>query len=260
VAVVSQIAAEPWVNGHKEAVRRLFAVGLGTAWRFLRPYADLSSGERARADVARALKHGACIDDFASAVDRVTARAIAIGAARYVRESRLWGVVFASCHDDVTEWLRPNWILDAGSGRIAIVDSDWPEPPAPHAVWAGGRPADKGAVPVDLVRTRDLAGRQLQALLPRRSMPGASAPAAGAWDSPLRPVTVWTLDIERAHFEVYEDIFPDLHYKTAPINKSARVYVATLRECGGIPVGLIALLAQTGGRMRPLRIPFRMRA
>jgi hypothetical protein len=261
--VVSHIAAEPWVDGPDDAVRRLMAVGLGsTASDMLRPYSCLSSGERARADVARALRHGAVIDDFASAVDRGTARAMSAGLARYVRERQLEGVVVAACHEDVKEWLQPDWILDAGSGAI-VIDPAWPEPARPRAVWACSQPADKGLSTEGLMRTSDLAQRQKQALLPRGSMPSpftSAAPAASGSDSDCGP---WdaarpglTLDIVRVHYEVYEDVFPGLHYKEG-INSSARCYAATDRGRGGIPVAFLALLPQTGARGNGMQRPAR---
>jgi hypothetical protein len=244
VAIVSHIAGEPWVDGPADAERRLMAVGLSTPWSMLLPYSRLSAGERARADVARTLKHGAVVDDFASGLDPLTARATSLGVARYVRECGLEGVVLASCHDRVAEWLRPDWILEAGSGHI-VTDSDWPEPAPPRAVWAGGQPADKGPAPAGLLRTRDLEQRQRQALLPGGSL-STRALGGEARGAPMLSGTGLTLDIERAHHEVYDDQLSDLHYKTEPINSSARVYAATLRERGGIPVALLALLPQPG--------------
>ena len=82
MAVVSHIAEQPWVHGSPDALRRLFAVGLGSVRSGLQPYFVLSDGEKARADAARALDSGAGLDNFAAGADLPTARAVAMGIAR----------------------------------------------------------------------------------------------------------------------------------------------------------------------------------
>jgi len=93
----------------------LSAVGLGSVPSWLRPHGVLSTGERFRADLARALLCGRdrlVIDEFTSVVDRQIAR---IGAAAF---SKAWRrepgrqVVLLSCHRDIVEWVCPDWILD----------------------------------------------------------------------------------------------------------------------------------------------------
>jgi len=95
----------------------LSAVGLGSVPSWLRPHAVLSTGERFRADLARALlcrRDRLVIDEFTSVVDRQIAR---IGAAAFARAWRREvgrKVILLSCHRDIVEWVCPDWILDTG--------------------------------------------------------------------------------------------------------------------------------------------------
>ena len=232
-------------------MRWLTAVGLGTAWSMLRKHSELSAGERARAELARALDQGAGVDEFTSAVDRATARALALGVRKYVCDRGFRQVVFASCHDDVRDWLRPDWVLDAGSGQVVLVE-DWPEPPAPVVVWRGGTPSQGGA-PADVVGLDALVQRQRKALMPAVTAARAGSGEGGGCGegkqeqslslllgkSPLLPLRI---DIERADKTVYDALFADHHYKRESLHPSSRVYVATLPDLHGVPVGLIALL------------------
>jgi GNAT superfamily N-acetyltransferase len=93
----------------------LSAVGLGSVPSWLRPHGVLSTGERFRADLARALLCGRdrlVIDEFTSVVDRQIAR---VGAAAFTKAWRREPgrkVVLLSCHRDIVEWACPDWILD----------------------------------------------------------------------------------------------------------------------------------------------------
>lgn len=93
----------------------LSAVGLGSVPSWLRPYGVLSTGERFRADLARALLCGReriVIDEFTSVVDRQIARIGAAAFARAWRRAPGRQVILLSCHRDIVEWACPDWILD----------------------------------------------------------------------------------------------------------------------------------------------------
>jgi energy-coupling factor transporter ATP-binding protein EcfA2 len=110
-----------------EAMEKLSAVGLNNISAYVRPYHTLSNGEQHRADMARQLCSGAVIDEFTSVVDRTVARALSVAVRRYVDQSKINGVVLATCHYDVAEWLCPDWIYDAASGQIIVGRSLRPE-------------------------------------------------------------------------------------------------------------------------------------
>jgi GNAT superfamily N-acetyltransferase len=130
----------------KRIVRTLTAVGLSSPPTWLRPYRVLSTGERFRADLARALLQatptaetasdatsGTCpkdamhapepplvvFDEFTSVVDRTVAQAICRALARAVRRRFLpCRFVAVTCHYDVADWLAPDWVLDMATGSF----------------------------------------------------------------------------------------------------------------------------------------------
>lgn len=110
--IIDEIAPEASFDAVAGA---LSAVGLGSVPSWLRPHAVLSTGERFRADLARALLCGRdrlVIDEFTSVVDRQIAR---IGAAAFTRAWRREPgrqVILLSCHRDIVGWACPDWILD----------------------------------------------------------------------------------------------------------------------------------------------------
>lgn len=110
-----------WINGvsvasHFEsaddAKDRLSAAGLNSIPSWLRPYSVLSTGEKFRADMARRLRDGAVIDEFTSVVDRDAAKSCAYALHRYIKNSGLQRITFASCHYDIISFLQPDWVFD----------------------------------------------------------------------------------------------------------------------------------------------------
>lgn len=96
----------------KEIIHLLSSVGFSSPPAWLRPYRVLSTGQRFRASVARALAGNAAftvIDEFTSVVDRTVAQ---IGSAAIAKTVRALGKQFVaiSCHEDIIDWLNPDWI------------------------------------------------------------------------------------------------------------------------------------------------------
>lgn len=102
-----------------DARERLTAVGFNSIPSWMRPYHVLSTGERFRADMARRLGDNSVVDEFTSVVDRNVAKSCATSIRRYVDSKGLKGLVFASCHYDIIDWLRPDWVFDTSTGMIA---------------------------------------------------------------------------------------------------------------------------------------------
>jgi GNAT superfamily N-acetyltransferase len=101
-----------------EAQDRLSAVGLNSIPSWLRPYHVLSTGEAFRADMARKLCDGAVIDEFTSVVDRDVARSTSMAIGKHIRKNNLKGIVFASCHYDIIDWLEPDWVFETTTGKF----------------------------------------------------------------------------------------------------------------------------------------------
>ncbi len=102
--------------------RGLAAVGLGHVTAWIRPVKSLSQGERFRADLARALLSGqpcVVIDEFASALDAVSAKLCAAAVARAVRSGRFVRQMVVVTHRrELPEWLAADWWFDCTTTRL----------------------------------------------------------------------------------------------------------------------------------------------
>jgi len=106
-------------SGAKDAYERLGAVGLNSIPSWLRPYHVLSTGEKFRADLSRQISDGAVIDEFTSVIDRNVAKSCATAMRRYVTQAGITGMVVASCHYDIIDWLQPDWVFDTFTGQLS---------------------------------------------------------------------------------------------------------------------------------------------
>jgi energy-coupling factor transporter ATP-binding protein EcfA2 len=119
-AVVDGFAGE---LSAQEVTGALTQAGLGSVRDWLKPWHVLSGGQRARADLARAMMLDAmCIgmDEFTGTLDRETAKLVAIACAKGVRAGRtkVKRFVAITCMEDVVEWLEPDWVLRMPTGRL----------------------------------------------------------------------------------------------------------------------------------------------
>lgn len=103
-----------------EAMDKLSAVGFNSIPSWLRPYHALSTGEKFRADLARKLQNGAVIDEFTSVVNRDVAKSASYAISKYIKRNNLKNIVFASCHEDIKDWLEPEWTFDTSDGSFTI--------------------------------------------------------------------------------------------------------------------------------------------
>ena len=105
----------------RDVVKTLTAVGFGSPPAWLRPYSALSTGERFRATVARAMieaddSEPFGIDEFTSVVDRQVAQVGSAAIQKAIRRTDR-RMIAVSCHEDILRWLEPDWVYrpDAGS-------------------------------------------------------------------------------------------------------------------------------------------------
>lgn len=104
----------------QEITEVLTAVGLSSPPVWLRPYSVLSTGQKFRADLARALSSPeklVVFDEFTSVVDRTVAAAASVAVAKYVRRKGRQFVA-VTCHKDVLNWLEADWVYDTDSGEF----------------------------------------------------------------------------------------------------------------------------------------------
>lgn len=102
----------------EQGANLLSAVGLSSIPSWCKPYAVLSNGEKFRADLARCLHSGAVIDEFTSVVNREAAKTCSYALQKYIRRNGLHNIVFASCHDDIAEYLQPDWIYNTDTSQF----------------------------------------------------------------------------------------------------------------------------------------------
>ena len=101
-----------------EGINKLSAVGLNTIPNWYKPYHVLSNGERFRADLSRSIRSGAVIDEFTSVVDRNVAKASSVAVSKYIKRNNIKNVVISTCHEDVLDWLEPDWVINTNNGEV----------------------------------------------------------------------------------------------------------------------------------------------
>jgi len=111
-ADASVLDAFPATLGIKEVAVLLSSVGFSSPPAWLRPFHVLSTGQQFRVTLARLLTEFpslAVMDEYTSVVDRTVAQ---IGSAALARTVRKRGQRFVAvtCHEDVIDWLQPDWI------------------------------------------------------------------------------------------------------------------------------------------------------
>ena len=111
-AIISQFP-----NLTENEVTELFcAVGLSSVPIWLHKPNELSNGEMARFELAWIIansKNNEIIlyDEFTSVVNRDSAKSLSYSLQRYIRDHNL-KIILASCHFDIIEWLRPDWVYN----------------------------------------------------------------------------------------------------------------------------------------------------
>lgn len=99
----------------EEACDLLQSIGLSSVPTWLRKPQELSNGERARLDIAKAIYDAnggtIVIDEFTSVVNRHAAQSMSHALQRYVRQKNL-KVIIASCHFDIVEWVQPDYMFN----------------------------------------------------------------------------------------------------------------------------------------------------
>lgn len=118
----------------QDATLLLSQMGLACVPTWIRPYNVLSNGEQYRAQLAKLVadeQDGEIIfiDEYTSVVDRNVAMAMSNSLQKYVRRNNK-RIIVATCHYDVFDWLRPDWIYDLNKGG-ALSQGDYLRQPRP---------------------------------------------------------------------------------------------------------------------------------
>ena len=96
----------------------LMRLGLSSIPSLCRPYHVLSTGEKHRADIAQTLRSGCVIDEFTSVCNRDLAQSISVGVRNVIDHFGYKNVVIATCHEDVINWLEPDWVANTLTRRL----------------------------------------------------------------------------------------------------------------------------------------------
>jgi ABC-type ATPase with predicted acetyltransferase domain len=99
----------------EEACDLLSSMGLSSVPTWLRKPQELSNGERARLDIAKAIYDAnggiVVLDEYTSVVNRTAAKSMSHALQRYVRQKGL-KVIIASCHFDIIDWLQCDYMFN----------------------------------------------------------------------------------------------------------------------------------------------------
>lgn len=123
---------EPIINqlpkhfNYDECAAILTGIGLNSVPCWVRPVKTLSNGQRARAEAALLMVQDTeivCIDEWTSVVDRTVAKAMSHCLQKFARKHKK-RIILLSCHNDVLEWLVPDWMIDCNEQRFIPREND----------------------------------------------------------------------------------------------------------------------------------------
>lgn len=105
----------------RDITAALSAVGFSSPPSWLKPFRVLSNGEQFRTTMARALlddRELIVVDEFTSVIDRQVAKIGSCAISKAIRRTDR-KFIAVSCHDDIVDWLQPDWILEPHASRFA---------------------------------------------------------------------------------------------------------------------------------------------
>jgi ABC-type ATPase with predicted acetyltransferase domain len=94
-----------------DIIKMFCSCGFSSPTSWLKPYSVLSGGEQMRVDLSRALleTHNIIVfDEFTSVVDRDIAKFASVTINKVIKRMKK-KFVAVSCHEDIIEWLCPDW-------------------------------------------------------------------------------------------------------------------------------------------------------
>lgn len=114
----------------KDIHKILNTVGFSSPPSWLKPYNVLSTGEKMRVDIARAIASNENLivfDEFTSVVDRNVAQIGSAAIAKAIRKTEKQFIAVA-CHFDIIEWLEPDWVFDTNTMRFEVTRGRYRRP------------------------------------------------------------------------------------------------------------------------------------
>ena len=111
---------------YEDCVKMLNGIGLNSVPCWIRPVKTLSNGQRARAEAVYLMtksKDIVFIDEWTSVVDRTVAKAMSLCLYKYAKRNNK-KIILCSCHQDVLEWLQPDWMIDCNKQEFILPESE----------------------------------------------------------------------------------------------------------------------------------------
>lgn len=104
---------------YDECAEALNGIGLTSVPCWIRPVKTLSNGQKFRAEAVLKmhLQDNVIIDEWTSVVDRTVAKIMSHTVQKYARKNNKQ-IILLSCHYDVIEWLKPDWIIDCNEQKF----------------------------------------------------------------------------------------------------------------------------------------------
>jgi energy-coupling factor transporter ATP-binding protein EcfA2 len=111
---------------YDECASALAGIGLTSVPCWVRPVYTLSNGQKARAEavllMAKSEEQVTAIDEWTSVVDRTIGKVMSHCVQKFARKNKKQ-IVLLSCHYDVIEWLKPDWVIDCNKQEFMLPQS-----------------------------------------------------------------------------------------------------------------------------------------
>lgn len=110
---------------YDQCASMLNGIGLTSVPCWIRPVHTLSNGQQARAEAALLMSQEGLtvIDEWTSVVDRTVAKAMSHCVQKHARRADKQ-IILLSCHEDIIEWVNPDWLIDCNTQQFHLPKGD----------------------------------------------------------------------------------------------------------------------------------------
>ena len=111
---------------YEDCAKLLNGIGLNSVPCWIRPIKTLSNGQKARAEAVYLMTKSekvVFIDEWTSVVDRTVGKAMSLCLHKYAKRNNK-KIILCSCHQDVLEWLQPDWMIDCNKQEFILPKSE----------------------------------------------------------------------------------------------------------------------------------------
>lgn len=111
---------------YDQCAAALSGIGLTSVPCWIRPYKTLSNGQQARAQAVILMladRPLTVIDEWTSVVDRTVGKVMSHCVGKFARKNNK-KIILLSCHYDVIEWIKPDWLIDCNKQEFLLPASE----------------------------------------------------------------------------------------------------------------------------------------